>query len=547
MRKLTIAAVFTLIMAFSASAAQTVPSEIKSVTLFSNQALIQREATATVGRGLNEILLATETFSIDPDSVMAKVFGHGEVFSVQYKESPVTEPPQEKIRRLEEKLRQLTLSKRELLDRKQTVQKQEAFLDAFIDFSQAQVPKDIATRLPKPEELGRTLSFLSTNYQQLFEQARNLDTQIETLDREIQVVEKELAALRGSHRQVVKVIEILFQSAKDQKIRIQAQYLSRNAQWEPLYKVSVPTDLSEIDLTMFSKITQKTGEDWNAVGLAVSTVIPLRGAGLPTLYSWLLDLPRPAATGVAGDRTAAYKSAPAMAPMEEAVALDEEAPQAEAGFAQAQRSQSPLSFEYTLQRPIDIASRDKDTLLPLFSKKLQGDFYHYCVPKRSAMTFLVARVQSDKELLAGMLNLYFGGQYVGKTFVQEKIAGEEFNLNLGADREVVVKRRKIRDTAKETYFGKFERDTVVRELTYKITAENLKDKTVTLKILDHVPVSKTDRIEVKDLQLTPEATEKNILDRQGVLLWEQQLKPEEKKEITIEFVVTYPKEYAPSF
>jgi uncharacterized protein (TIGR02231 family) len=298
---------------------------------------------------------------------------------------------------------------------------------------------------------------------------------------------------------------------------------------------------------MFSKITQKTGEDWNAVRLAVSTVIPLRGAGLPTLYSWLLDLPRPAATGVTGDRTAAYKSAPAMAPMEEAVALDEEAPQAEAGFVQAQRSQSPLSFEYTLQRPIDIASRDKDTLLPLFNKKLQGDFYHYCVPKRSAMTFLVARVQSDKELLAGMLNLYFGGQYVGKTFVQEKIAGEEFNLNLGADREVVVKRRKIRDTAKETYFGKFERDTVVRELTYKITAENLKDKTVTLKILDHIPVSKTDRIEVKDLQLTPEATEKNILDRQGVLLWEQQLKPKEKKEITIEFVVTYPKEYTPSF
>jgi uncharacterized protein (TIGR02231 family) len=549
MRKLTLTATFILCMVQVALApAQTVPSEIKTVTLFSNQALIQREAAAAVDKGLNEILLETETFSIDPDSVMAKVFGDGEVFSVQYKETPVKEPPQEKIRRLEEKLRQLRLSKKELLDRNQALKKQEAFLDAFIDFSQTQVPKDIATGLPKPEELGRTLSFLSTNYQKLYEQARNLDSQIEDLERNIQVAEKELEALRGSHRQVTRVIEILFQSAKEQRVRIQAQYLSRNAQWQPLYKVAVPADLSQIDLTLFSRITQKTGEDWNAVDLAVSTVIPLRGIGLPTLYSWLLDMPRPAPVGAARDRAAAYQKAePAMESAAPPAALDEEGRQPEAGFAQARRRESPLSFEYTLPRPISIASRDKETLLPLFTKKLQGDFYYYCVPKRSAMTFLVARVQSDKELLGGMLNIYFGGQYVGKTLLREKIAGEAFSLNLGADREVVVKRRKTRDSAKETYFGKFERDTVMRELAYKITAENLKDRAVTLKILDHVPVSKTDRIEVKDLQFAPEPAEKDLLDREGVMLWELPLKPGEKKEITIAFAVAYPKEIRPNF
>ena len=147
----------------------------------------------------------------------------------------------------------------------------------------------------------------------------------------------------------------------------------------------------------------------------------------------------------------------------------------------------------------------------------------------------------------GMLNVYFSGQYVGKTFLSSKRAGETFDISLGADREVMVKREKIHDKARETYFGKFERDTVVRELKYKITVENLKNRPVTLKILDHIPVSRTDRIEVKDLKLTPTPTRKDIQDRKGVMLWEQKLKPGAKNQITIEFVATYPKEFPPPF
>ena len=210
-------------------------------------------------------------------------------------------------------------------------------------------------------------------------------------------------------------------------------------------------------------------------------------------------------------------------------------------------SEQPLSFEYTMPRPINVESRRKETLLPLFSKKLTGDFFHYSVPKKSALTFLVARVQSDKELLMGMLNVYFNGQYVGKTFLPAKRAGEEFDLSLGADRDVVVKREKTFDKMRETYFGKFERNTVVRELKYKITAENRKSKRVHLSIMDHVPISKTDRIEVKDLKLSPAPSRKNIQDRQGVMLWEHHLEPGAKKEISIEFVVTYPREFPPLF
>jgi len=141
----------------------------------------------------------------------------------------------------------------------------------------------------------------------------------------------------------------------------------------PLYKVSVPMTLSELDLTMFSKILQKTGEDWCQVALSISNVIPLSGVGLPSVSSWTLDMPRP----LAGIRTKAARPYKEKAVME---VFEEEAlggPEQEEAFATAERMELPLSFEYRIPQPIDIESRDKETMLPLFSRKISGEFYYF--------------------------------------------------------------------------------------------------------------------------------------------------------------------------
>ncbi|NVM24719.1 MAG: mucoidy inhibitor MuiA family protein [Desulfobacterales bacterium] len=527
-----------------AFAGQTVPSQIKEVTLFSGQALVKREAFTTVQKGLNELLLEIEAFRVDSDSVTAKVFGAGEIFSVQFKKIPIKEPPQDNIKVMEQKINELKKSKRLLSDQREVLNKEEAFLVSLIDFSKTQIPREIKTSFPNMEDLTKTLSFLSSNFQQINKEKQSLDASIEEVEKEIKVLEEQLSALRGPVEKVRKVIEILFNAEREQKIRIQADYLTKNANWEPLYKVSVPMTLSEIDLTMFSKILQKTGEDWKRVALSISNVIPLSGVRLPSLSSWLLDIPRPRAEVMRKAGRLAYeKAAP---PMDVVKRKDyAEMPEQEAAFTTAVKSELPLSFEYRIPQPIDIESRDKETVLPLFTKKTQGDSYYYAVPRRSPLTFLVCKTKADKELLSGPLNVYFGGRYIGKTYLGEKKAGEEFHLSLGADREVMVKREKVKDKIKETYFGKIQRGTIVRELAYKITVENIKERSISLKVLDSIPVSRTDKIEVKDLKMNPEPAKENYLDKEGVMLWEYKLDPEEKQEINIELVVTYPKGLLP--
>jgi len=527
-----------------AFAEKTVPSKIKEVTLFSGQAMVTREAFTTVQKGLNELFLEIKAFRIDKDSITAKVFGAGEIFSVQFKKIPLKESPRENIKTLELKINELRKAKRVLADTKEILNKKESFLTSLIDFSKTQVPQEIKTSFPNIEDLADTLLFLSSNFQRINVEKQSLDASIEEIEKEIKVLKDELNALRRPVKKVKKVIEILFNAEKEQKIRIVADYLTKNANWRPLYKVSVPMSLSEIGLTMFSKIHQKTGEDWNRVALSISNVIPLSGVRLPYLSSWLLDVPRPSAKAIGEARRFATEEAAQAVDM-----LNDKGyagiPKKEATFAAAIKRELPLSFEYGIPQPIDIESRDKETILPLFTKKMQGDTYYYAVPKRSHLTFLVCKAKADKELLSGPLNVYFGGRYIGKTHLREKKAGEEFHLSLGADREVMVKREKVKDKVKETYFGKIQRGTIVRELGYKIMVENMKDRSIVLKVVDNIPVSRTDKIELKELTMKPEPAQKNYRDKEGVMLWEYTLEPEQQQEITIEFIVTYPKDLLP--
>ena len=534
MKKLS---VFTLIFLLEASlsfAQETVPSQIKEVTLFSNQALVKREAKVKIHKGLNELFLELQAFRVDGDSVSARVFGKGEIFSVQFKEIYLKESPQENIKALEQRIKELKKLRRILLDEKSVFNKKEKFLSSIIDFSQTQVPQDIKTSFPKIEDLEKTLAFLSDNFQIINGKKQSLDTRIEKIDEEIRVLEKELASLKRPRQKTKKVIEVLFNSKKEQAVKIEASYLVYDAFWQPFYKVDVPLNLEEVDLTMFSKIKQKTGEDWKNIALSLSNVIPLKGVGLPLPRSWILDVERPRKKAA---RAYLRKQAVEVPAEEMGVVTDKE----EAKFVHAQKKELPLSFEYQMPQALNIQSKDKETLLPLFSKTLKGEFLYFAVPKIKPLTFLVCSASADKELLNGPLNVYFSGRFIGKTFLSEKRAGEEFNMSLGADREVKVKREKIKDKIKETFFGKIERKTVIREMAFKITLENIKEKPIKIRVVDSIPVSRTDKIEVKDLEITPAPVEKDYQDKEGVLLWEFQLKPGDKQEINMGFVVTYPK------
>ena len=192
-----------------------------------------------------------------------------------------------------------------------------------------------------------------------------------------------------------------------------------------------------------------------------------------------------------------------------------------------------------------MASGSGETMLPLFTRQMTGHFFVHAVPRNDSLAYLACRISPDSALLAGRLNVHFGGRFVGGTAFSEKKVGEDLIINLGAERRVKLGRETITDKLTETFFGRVERSMVARELEYRIRAENLKDETVDLEVLDSIPVSETDRIQIKGIELTPEPAVKDFCKREGVMKWKFQLKPKAVQDIRLKFYIKHPKDRRP--
>jgi len=519
-------------------------NHISDVVVFTDQAYINRRVRAQTQAGLNRILIEIKAIQVDADSVQAAVYGEGEILSVQYRRIPVKDAPQEHIKELDLKKEELLRQRSELQAGRDVQEKQKRFLDSLIGFAETEIPKEIKTHFPETENVKTMLEFLGENYEKLAGKDMDLGDRIKELNDEISVVERKLKQSQRPKKATNKAIEVLFDSQKIQEIDIEASYVVKDVAWEPVYKVDVPIDVSCVRLTMFSRINQRTGENWKNVNLTVSTAVPLKGAAIPTLESWYVSLPSGpvpiAAAAALGEDEKAYAS------MDDILGqLEEGAGEAEADFVQAEQKELPIAFEYELPQRVSMDSGAVETVLPLFTKELKGDFFAYAVPKRDVSAYLVCRAAVDKELLTGRLNVHFGGRFVGGVHLPEKLAGEDFLLNLGVDRGLRVRRERVTDKLTETFFGVVDRSSVAREFEYRIYVENLKEEVARVHILDGIPVSTTDRIQVKGVETAPKPTLENYQGKEGVMLWELSVKPKSVQEIRVKFFVKHPKDALP--
>jgi len=536
LRKNVLLSCLLLVLTAGVPAAGEVSSRIDAVTLFADRALVTRTAGVDVTRGINSVSLPLDAFRVDPDSLTATVLGDGEIQSVQLSERHLEDMPQEAIAGRVRERDELKQKRQRLEDDLTVLSHQEKFLLSFVTFADDQLPRDVATRFPETDDLAKTLTFLDAQFTALYRERESLKIRVTDLEKKIDVLDRELAELRGTSRRSRPVIDIVFHAERDQTIIIETQYISGRAAWRPLYTVFVPSLEDDARLMMSSQVYQKTGEDWNDVSLSLSTVPPLSGVRPPGPEPWHVDIrPTP--------RMLMEKAAPEpQRDMARQSTVGDEKKKV-APFAAAVATELPLSFEYRSPRRLTIPSRDKETVIPLFTKALSGRFFHLAVPRIRPCTFLVCEAKADRELLPGTMNVHFRGRFVGKTVLPEKRAGDDFRLNLGIDRAVAIARETVKDKKKETFFGSVERENIVRELGYSITVENLKDRPVDVHVLDAVPVPRTDRITVKDIRFSPEPSIRDYEGHEGVMLWiVENMKPKTTQTITIEFVVTYPRD-----
>lgn len=196
-------------------------------------------------------------------------------------------------------------------------------------------------------------------------------------------------------------------------------------------------------------------------------------------------------------------------------------------------NQTTVNFE--IKTPYTIKSDNKNYTVDIEFYDLPAIYQYYCVPKIDKDAFLIAKIVDWEKysLLEGEANVFFEETYVGKTLLDVRYASDTLEVSLGRDKKVSVNREKIKDFTTKQFIGNKKEET----RTWKTTVKNNKNQNINMIVLDQVPVSTAEDIEVNVLNISGA---KHDLET-GEIKWEFTLKPVDKKELDLKYSVKYPK------
>jgi len=140
------------------------------------------------------------------------------------------------------------------------------------------------------------------------------------------------------------------------------------------------------------------------------------------------------------------------------------------------------------------------------------------------------------------MNIFLEGDFVGTSSIDNIGPGEEFDLYLGVDENVKVKRECLEKKVDDVLIAGIPSPTRRTTFKYKTTIENYKNKKIKVLFFEAMPVSEDERIKVKIANVSLEPKEKDWKDRKGVWKWELELEPKQKQEIFYTFSVEHPRD-----
>jgi uncharacterized protein (TIGR02231 family) len=362
-------------------------------------------------------------------------------------------------------------------------------------------------------------------------------------------IDRELARLdaqRKANPSRKMEVRIDLNAAAATSVTLRVSYTVRGARWSPIYDARLDTGgvgrKPSLDLVRRAEITQNTGEDWQDVDLAVSTVRTAKGGNAPDLRPLIVRyqapprlepraamapasmLPTPPAAGVP---LQARKSEVA----NDKLAATEQEAEADTGGFQA---------VYRIAGRVSVAANEGTKSFRIASAAIVPDLLVRAVPALDSTAFLEASFKhaEDVPLLPGRVALYRDDIFVGRGQIPMYSRDEIVHLGFGADDAVKIARSTVRQT--EGSAGII--STAKTELrSFKTTVRNGHDVPIHVVVEDQIPVSENDDVKVEMMTTTTTPpTERDVGNRRGVLAWSFDAMPGEARDIKLAWRVRWP-------
>lgn len=327
------------------------------------------------------------------------------------------------------------------------------------------------------------------------------------------------------------------ENTSEQNIELAISYLVENAGWVPNYDIRAKTDQKAVEIIYKGKIYQNTGQEWNNIKLSVSSYKPNYNTQRPILNPLYATeyIHKPMHSGyVTLSNGNLYQSVPMTVSENLYRPNDLDKHLAEPATWNAV-TDSPLSVIYELSKNHTIESKMNPQHVFLDTKEVSADYVYHAVPSISSEVHLLAKVKNWNELnlMGGEAFLFLGDNFVGKSVINSKYTQDELPIALGTDERIVVRRTRMGDKHENKKNELQDTESHAYEITYK----NNMSFNVVLEILDQLPLSLSQKIQIVDAEYEDAEISKST----GALIWKRELAAGKSGKLIFSYKVIYNK------
>jgi len=381
------------------------------------------------------------------------------------------------------------------------------------------------------EKAGEVLAFRESTHREVFEQSRKLDLEMKRLNDERREKDKELTELRVKLDRLRGQVSLRVFAAEEGTATLLVSYMVERASWYPAYNLRVDSEEGKMDLEYSAKISQSTGEDWDAVELSLHTQRPQLGGNAPVLNPVYLSPNYD--YNSSGSFSRKVMSAPVMEAEMMADSVDGR------GYKdKAQISQGFTSFSVSLPTTASLKNGVLEKQFPILQEEMKTEFWTEVVAPVSKEAFLKGKTENslDLPLLPGQAQVFIDGNLNSRVHIAQTLPGEELELSLGRDPLILVERKLA--VRKTEYSGIIDKTTtLIREYETQVT--NFHPRTHRVKVKDHFPISQNEKIVVKPKD--PDDLE--VDEKTGEFVWDFELKSKKDKTLKTAFEVVHPRDW----
>jgi len=526
---------FTASGLFAQKQEKQIQSKPTEVVVFAAGAQVIHQASTALKTGENIIRITGLPASLDPNSIQVKGNNAYTIMSTKHQVVYGDEMTSPRVKQLQDSLEELQFKVAEINVQRDLIQQEKNLLLANYSIKGA---NSVITAEDITEVADMVKERLKASGYKLIE----LNAKDAQLQRTIQALNQRLSSIQANSANNPSVIDLVLLAKSEGKSDIRFSYFVPNAGWTPTYDLRAEDISSPIDFSYKAQVYQSTGLDWEDVKLTISTGNPSVAGNLPTLNPWWLYMYDPAQTRFkAEDRKAKYRMAEA-APA--AVAREDD------GYSQSslynggltsasytQTNSNTVNTEFSISIPYDIPSDNQAVEVVMQHESFKAEYRYMCVPKLDQSAYLMASMTNWAQygLMPGESNIYFKGTYVGQGFIDPALANDTLQVNMGRDNSVVVRKEMVKDFCKN---GNWAGKKWVTK-AYKITVKNQKTVPIKIEIIDQLPKTNNNDVEV----VTEEISGAKCDAEKGELRWVLDLNAGQSDERIMRFTVKYPRKF----